>query len=36
MILEQAQLDVIAGRELEFEAAFAEARSIIESILSFR
>jgi len=35
MILEQAQLDVIAGRELEFEAAFAEARSIIESVPGF-
>ena len=29
MILEVAPLDVIAGRELDFESAFAEARQII-------
>lgn len=32
MILEQAVLNVIPGRESEFEAAFAEARSIIASM----
>jgi heme-degrading monooxygenase HmoA len=32
MILELALLDVIAGREAEFEAAFAEAQTIIASM----
>jgi heme-degrading monooxygenase HmoA len=31
MILEQAVLEIVAGRRPEFEAAFAEARSIIEA-----
>ena len=35
MILEVAMLDVIAGREAEFEAAFAEARPIIASMRGF-
>ena len=35
MILEHAPLRVIAGRELEFESAFTEARTIIESIPGF-
>lgn len=32
MILELAILDVIAGREAEFEAAFSKAQSIISSM----
>jgi heme-degrading monooxygenase HmoA len=32
MILELALLDVIAGREAEFEAAFAQAQTIIASM----
>lgn len=32
MILEHALLNVISGREAEFEVAFAEARKIIESM----
>jgi heme-degrading monooxygenase HmoA len=35
MILEQAVLDVRPGLEGEFETAFAEARSIIESMPGF-
>ncbi|UUZ58054.1 antibiotic biosynthesis monooxygenase family protein [Nocardioides sp. B-3] len=35
MILEQAVLPVIAGRETEFEAAFDEARHIIASMPGF-
>ena len=35
MILEVATLDVIPGRESEFEAAFAEARPIIASMKGF-
>ena len=35
MILEHAPLRVIAGRESEFERAFAEARTIIESMPGF-
>ena len=35
MILEQAVLPVIPGREAEFEAAFAEARQIIASQRGF-
>ena len=35
MILEVATLDVIPGREIEFEAAFREARSIIASMQGF-
>ena len=35
MILEHAPLDVIAGREAEFEAAFATARPIIASMPGF-
>ena len=35
MILEVAQLDVIAGREAEFEAAFTQARPIIASMPGF-
>ncbi len=36
MVLEQAVLDVIAGREAEFESAFAEAKSLISSMTGFR
>jgi len=36
VILEHAVLDVIPGREGEFEAAFAEAKSIISSMSGFR
>ena len=36
MILEHAPLDVLPGREREFEGAFAEARSIISSMRGFR
>ena len=36
MILEHALLDVIAGEEQRFEAAFAEAKSIIGSMPGFR
>ena len=35
MILEVAMLDVIAGREAEFEAAFTQARPIIASMKGF-
>jgi heme-degrading monooxygenase HmoA len=35
VILEHAQLDVIPGREPEFEAAFAEAKAIISSMPGF-
>jgi heme-degrading monooxygenase HmoA len=35
MILEVAQLDVLAGREAEFEAAFTQARPIIASMPGF-
>jgi len=36
VILEHAPLDVIPGREQEFEAAFAEAKAIISSMPGFR
>ena len=36
MILEVAILDVIAGREAEFEAAFANAQRIISSMKGYR
>jgi heme-degrading monooxygenase HmoA len=36
VILEHAELDVIPGQEDEFEAAFAEARTIISSMPGFR
>lgn len=36
MVLEHAVLDVIPGREEEFEAAFAEARKIISASKGFR
>jgi heme-degrading monooxygenase HmoA len=36
MILEVATLDVIAGEEMKFEAAFAEAKAIISSMGGFR
>ena len=36
MILEHAPLDVLPGREAEFEAAFAEARTIISASPGFR
>jgi heme-degrading monooxygenase HmoA len=36
MILEHAVLDVVAGQERAFEAAFAEARSIIASMPGFQ
>jgi heme-degrading monooxygenase HmoA len=36
MILEHAVLDVVPDREQDFEAAFAEARSIISSMRGFR
>ena len=35
MILEHAPLDVVPGREAEFEAAFAEAKAIISSMPGF-
>jgi heme-degrading monooxygenase HmoA len=35
LILEHALLNVISGRETEFEAAFGEARKIIESMPGF-
>jgi heme-degrading monooxygenase HmoA len=35
MILEAARLDVIAGREAEFEAAFREASPIIASMRGY-
>ena len=35
VILEHAVLPVVAGREAEFEAAFAEAKSIIASMPGF-
>ena len=35
MILEHAVLPVVAGRETDFEAAFAEARSIIAGMPGF-
>ena len=36
MVLEHAPLSVIPGREVEFEAAFAEAKTIISSMQGFR
>lgn len=36
MILEHALLPVIPGREVEFELAFAEARTLIASMPGFR
>ena len=36
MILEHAPLDVIPGREAQFEAAFAEAQSIVRGSPGFR
>jgi heme-degrading monooxygenase HmoA len=36
VILEHAVLEVVPGREDEFEAAFAEAKSIIASMGGFR
>lgn len=36
MILEHAVLEVISGEEAAFEAAFAQARSIIEAASGFR
>jgi heme-degrading monooxygenase HmoA len=36
VITEQAVLDVTAGREDEFEAAFAQAKTIIASMPGFR
>jgi heme-degrading monooxygenase HmoA len=36
MILEQAPLDVIAGQEAAFEAAFSEAKAIIAASPGFR
>jgi heme-degrading monooxygenase HmoA len=36
VILEHAPLDVIPGREQDFEAAFAEAKAIISSMPGFR
>lgn len=36
MILEHAVLDVLPGREAEFEAAFDEARSLIACQPGFR
>lgn len=36
MILEHALLDVVPGREVEFESAFAEAKLIISSMPGFR
>ena len=36
MILEHALLDVVPGREVEFEAAFAGAKSIIASMPGFQ
>lgn len=36
MILEVAALDVIAGRETEFETAFAEAQTIIASMPGYQ
>ena len=35
VILEHAELPVVPGREAEFEAAFAEARTIIASMPGF-
>ena len=35
MILEHAPLDVVPGREAEFEASFSQARRIIESMPGF-
>lgn len=35
-ILEQALLDVIEGRQTEFEAAFAQAQSIISALPGYR
>ena len=35
MIVEHAPLDVIPGREAEFESAFGQARTIIESMQGF-
>jgi heme-degrading monooxygenase HmoA len=36
MILEHVVLDVVPGREVEYEHAFAEAKSIISSMPGFR
>jgi heme-degrading monooxygenase HmoA len=36
MIVEHAPLNVVSGREAEFEAAFAEAKGIIASMPGFR
>lgn len=36
MILEVAMLDVIAGREAEFQTAFAQAQPIIASMRGYR
>ena len=36
MVLEVAPLQIVAGREAEFEAAFAVARAIIASIPGYR
>jgi heme-degrading monooxygenase HmoA len=36
VIVEHAPLDVIPGREEEFESAFSQARAIIESMQGFR
>ncbi len=36
MILEHAVLNVVAGRESEFEQAFAEAQKIISSIAGYQ
>ena len=36
MILEHASLDVVPGREAEFESAFTEAKTIIASMPGFR
>lgn len=36
MILEVARLDVVAGREAEFEAAFAEAQAIISAMPGYQ
>lgn len=36
MVLEHAVLDILAGREDDFEAAFAQARPLIESQVGFR
>jgi heme-degrading monooxygenase HmoA len=35
-VLEQAVLDVVEGRQAEFEAAFAQAQSIISAMAGYR